>query len=85
MRRGSSGSPCQGSPKRSRGRSEGKSTESTTCRIPSARIEEVLDGLRGTHKGGIRYPITQFMEYEDKFPPKYMEVNRMWDTGTGED
>jgi uncharacterized protein (DUF169 family) len=53
--------------------------------IPYARIEEVLDGLRGTHKGGIRYPITQFMEYEGKFPPKYMEVNRMWDTGTGEE
>lgn len=51
--------------------------------IPYSRIEEVLEGLRGTHKGGIRYPITQFMEYEPKLPPKYMEVNRMWDAAAG--
>jgi MtaA/CmuA family methyltransferase len=51
--------------------------------IPCSRIEEVLEGLRGTHKGGIRYPITQFMEYEARFPPKYMEVNKMWDAAAG--
>jgi MtaA/CmuA family methyltransferase len=51
--------------------------------IPYARIEEVMEGLRGTHKGGIRYPITQFMEYEPKLPPKYMEVNKMWDAAAG--
>jgi MtaA/CmuA family methyltransferase len=51
--------------------------------IPFSRIEEVMEGLRGTHKGGIRYPITQFMEYEGKFPPKYMEVNKMWDAAAG--
>jgi len=32
--------------------------------IPWARMEEIVEGLRGTHNGGIRYPITQFMEYE---------------------
>ncbi len=47
--------------------------------IPFARIEEVLQGLRGTHKGGIRYPITQFMEYEAKLPAKYLELNKLWD------
>jgi MtaA/CmuA family methyltransferase len=51
--------------------------------IPWGRIEEVLEGLRGTHKGGIRYPITQFMQYEAKLPPKYMEVNKMWDAAAG--
>jgi MtaA/CmuA family methyltransferase len=51
--------------------------------IPFHRVEEILEGLRGTHKGGIRYPITQFMEYEGKFPPRYMEVNRMWDAQAG--
>src|SRR6266851_3879436 len=34
--------------------------------IPWARMEEIIEGLRGTHNGGIRYPITQFMEYEAK-------------------
>jgi MtaA/CmuA family methyltransferase len=51
--------------------------------IPWARMEEILEGLRGTHQGGIRYPITQFMEYEAKMPPRYMEVNRLWDVEQG--
>ncbi|MBI3106886.1 MAG: DUF169 domain-containing protein [Candidatus Rokubacteria bacterium] len=45
--------------------------------IPWPRMEEIIEGLRGTHAGGIRYPITQFMEYEAKMPPRYMEVNRL--------
>jgi len=51
--------------------------------IPWARIEDIVEGLRGTHNGGIRYPITQFMEYEAKLPPRYMEVNRLWDAEKG--
>src|SRR5499426_2131619 len=51
--------------------------------IPWARMEEIVEGLRGTHNGGIRYPITQFMEYEAKLPPRYMEVNRLWDADKG--
>ena len=50
---------------------------------PWHRMEEILEGLRGTHQGGIRYPITQFMEYEAKLPPRYMEVNRLWDVDKG--
>jgi uroporphyrinogen decarboxylase len=46
--------------------------------IPWHQMEDIIDGLRGTHAGGIRYPITQFMEYEAKLPPKYMEANRLW-------
>src|SRR5436853_3736628 len=51
--------------------------------IPWGRIDEVLEGLRGTHDGGIRYPITQFMEYEAKLPPKYMDASRVWDAEKG--
>jgi MtaA/CmuA family methyltransferase len=51
--------------------------------IPWNQMEEVLEGLRGTHAGGIRYPITQFLEYEAKLPPKYMEANRIWDAEKG--
>jgi MtaA/CmuA family methyltransferase len=53
--------------------------------IPWQKMEEIVEGLRGTHAGGIRYPITQFMEYEAKLPPKYMEVNRLWDVQKGKD
>jgi MtaA/CmuA family methyltransferase len=52
--------------------------------IPWSHMEEIIEGLRGTHAGGIRYPITQFMEYEAKMPPKYMEVNRLWDVDRGQ-
>jgi MtaA/CmuA family methyltransferase len=51
--------------------------------IPWDRMEEIVEGLRGTHAGGIRYPITQFMEYEAKLPPKYMEANRVWEAEKG--
>ncbi|HBH01736.1 MAG TPA: hypothetical protein DDZ42_07415 [Candidatus Rokubacteria bacterium] len=51
--------------------------------IPWSRMEEIVEGLRGTHAGGIRYPITQFMEYEAKLPPRYMEANRVWDVQHG--
>jgi MtaA/CmuA family methyltransferase len=51
--------------------------------IPWAQMEEILAGLKGTHAGGIRYPITQFMEYEAKLPPKYMEANKAWDVEHG--
>ncbi len=51
--------------------------------IPWERMEEIVEGLRGTHAGGIRYPITQFMEYEAKLPPRYMEVNRLWEVEHG--
>ena len=51
--------------------------------IPWGQMEEIIEGLRGTHAGGIRYPITQFMEYEAKLPPHYMEVNRLWEATRG--
>jgi uroporphyrinogen decarboxylase len=51
--------------------------------IPWARMDEVVEGLRGTHAGGIRYPITQFMEYEARLPGRYMEANRVWEAGKG--
>jgi MtaA/CmuA family methyltransferase len=51
--------------------------------IPWGQMEEVIEGLKRTHDGGIRYPITQFMEYEAKLPPKYMEANKVWDVEQG--
>src|SRR5437867_11043080 len=51
--------------------------------IPWTQMEEILDGLGGTHAGGICYPITQFMEYEAKLPPRYMEANLMWEAEKG--
>jgi MtaA/CmuA family methyltransferase len=52
--------------------------------IPWSQMEEVVAGLRGTHAGGIRYPITQFMEYEARLPSRYMEANRVWEAARGQ-
>lgn len=39
--------------------------------IPANRIEEIVEGLAGTHSGGIRYPIPSFLRYTGEFPPQY--------------
>src|SRR5437867_9685779 len=44
----------------------------------------MMEELRGTHAGGIRYPITQLMEYEAKLPPRYLEAARVWDAERGQ-
>jgi MtaA/CmuA family methyltransferase len=52
--------------------------------IPWNQMEEIVEGLKGTHGGGIRYPITQFMEYEAKLPARYLEANRVWEAERGQ-
>jgi uncharacterized protein (DUF169 family) len=51
--------------------------------IPWDRMDEIVEGLRGTHNGGIRYPITQFMEYEAKLPPQVHGGQPLWDAEKG--
>lgn len=42
--------------------------------IPFSRILEIVEGLEGTHKGGVRYPIPSFLRYTGEFPPQYAKV-----------
>ena len=51
--------------------------------MPMSKVETVLDGLAKTHKGGIRYPITSFFNFEATFPPSYQEQMKIWE-GEGE-
>jgi len=46
--------------------------------IPVSKIDEIADGLEGTHKGGIRYPIPSFLRYEGQFPEHYKLVEKDW-------
>lgn len=48
--------------------------------VPAARMEELIEGLEGTHKGGIRYPIPSFLRYHGEFPPTYEKMNELWET-----
>lgn len=42
--------------------------------IPISRVEEITEGLEGTHKGGVRYPIPSFLRYTGEFPAQYTKV-----------
>ena len=42
--------------------------------IPVTRVEEIIEGLEGTHKGGVRYPIPSFLRYTGEFPEHYTKV-----------
>jgi len=44
--------------------------------IPINRVEEIIEGLAGTHKGGIRYPIPSFLRYTGEFPHQYGMVTK---------
>ncbi|MCF6093006.1 DUF169 domain-containing protein [Microaerobacter geothermalis] len=46
--------------------------------LPFNRSQEFIDGLSGTQKGGVRYPIPTFLQYQAKFPPSYEKLNQMW-------
>lgn len=43
-------------------------------------VPDLLEGLEGTHKGGVRYPIPNFLRYTPEFPASYQELQRQWDS-----
>ncbi|UFJ39170.1 DUF169 domain-containing protein [Brevibacillus humidisoli] len=43
-----------------------------------ADAEELIVGLEGTHKGGIRYPIPAFLRYQAEFPESYQRLNQQF-------
>jgi hypothetical protein len=45
---------------------------------PWSWMEEIMGGLVGIHKTGVRYPIPTFMDYEGVFPPTYQKLAEMW-------
>jgi len=53
--------------------------------VPASWFDEIVEGLEGTHKGGIRYPIPSFLRYEAQWPPTYEELNRRLAEALGED
>jgi uncharacterized protein (DUF169 family) len=42
--------------------------------IPTSRVGEIIGGLEGTHKGGVRYPIPSFLRYTGEFPEQYRKA-----------
>jgi uncharacterized protein (DUF169 family) len=46
--------------------------------LPGSKMAELVEGLEGTHKGGIRYPIPAFLRYTPQYPEHYYELERIW-------
>lgn len=46
--------------------------------FPWSRVEELVEGLEGTHKGGVRFPIPSFVRYSGEFPPSYKKLDEIW-------
>lgn len=46
--------------------------------FPYSHAQDIIDGLAGTHKGGIRYPIPAYLRYTAEFPEKYQELEKFW-------
>jgi len=49
--------------------------------LPWSRIGELLEGLEGTDKGGVRYPIPNYLRYQPEFPPTYQKLQKLWEDG----
>ena len=46
--------------------------------LPGSKMDELVEGLAGTHKGGIRYPIPAFLRFTPQYPDHYYELERIW-------
>ena len=49
--------------------------------LPGSKMGELIEGLEGTHKGGVRYPIPSFLRFTPQYPPHYYELERIWAGG----
>jgi uncharacterized protein (DUF169 family) len=46
--------------------------------FPWSKVDELVEGLEGTHKGGVRYPIPSFVRYSGEMPPTYKKLDEIW-------
>jgi len=49
--------------------------------IPAARFATIVEGLQGTHKGGVRYPVPKFLSYTGQYPASYQRMEALWESG----
>lgn len=47
--------------------------------IPAAQLPTLVEGLKGTHAGGIRYPIPNYLRYQAEFPATYRKLQELWE------
>jgi len=49
--------------------------------LPADWMSAIVEGLEGTHKGGVRYPIPSFLRYTGQYPPHYDKLTTYWERG----
>jgi len=47
--------------------------------FPWGLAGEITSGLRGTHEGGVRYPIPAWLRYTGQFPEAYRRLDALWE------
>jgi uncharacterized protein (DUF169 family) len=47
--------------------------------VPYSKVDYFIEGLEGTHKGGVRYPIPNYLNYEAKYPDTYEKLNEIFE------
>jgi len=51
--------------------------------FPWAQADQIVQGLEGTHKGGVRYPVPAFLHYAPRYPAHYEKMHELWDAAGG--
>jgi len=46
--------------------------------LPVGCEQEVMAGLEGTHRGGIRYPVPSYLRYTPQYPSHYYKLFEAW-------
>lgn len=46
--------------------------------FPAGKENDIIEGFKGTHKGGIRYPTPSFLKYKPEFPKHYYRLFEEW-------
>jgi uncharacterized protein (DUF169 family) len=46
--------------------------------FPWSWTERMVEGLAGTHKGGVRYPIPAYLRFTPTFPAHYAKMHELW-------
>ncbi|HWR82986.1 MAG TPA: DUF169 domain-containing protein [Candidatus Deferrimicrobium sp.] len=47
--------------------------------FPAGSEQQLIDGLEGTQRGGIRYPIPSYLRYKPVFPEHYYKLFEEWE------
>jgi uncharacterized protein (DUF169 family) len=49
--------------------------------FPFRLSADIVEGLEGTHKGGVRYPIPSYLRFKPQFPEHYYSLFKEWESG----